>query len=234
MDEIKLEGEQLVIGANVTYRALARSPLIRDKALCLAQMARVVGARQIQNMARLPGNIANASKAGDAIPVLMSLNGLARILDSRGEISLVPIQELIKEMRKTSLKPDEAIIEIVIPKLPDCARTGFGKIGHGGRNELTIANATLAMVISCNREENRIEEASIVIGAVAPVAYHDRDAERLLCHREPTAQLQEELAELLQKNVEAILQGKRASLHKANDIKALGFDVFGNIFWDVL
>lgn len=234
LDEIKIDENQIQIGANVTYAQLYNNPIIKAHATCLAQMAIKVGSKQIQNMARLPGNIANASKAGDSIPALLALDASAKVINSKGEIKLIKVQDIILGMGKTILKHDEAIIEILFPRHSANGRSSFGKIGHGARNELTIANVSLAMVVEYNREKAIIEKACLVIGAVAPIAFHAVDAEAFLQGKTPTRQLVNQLADLLQQQVEAALKGNVASKHKINDMHGLAFDVFENIFADVL
>lgn len=233
LEQIRREEDYLVIGANVTYSMLQQSEVIRKEVLCLSKAAKTIGAKQIQNMARLPGNLANASKAGDAIPVLMALDAAVKILDGNGETRLIKVQDFIVNMGKTQLKPNEAIIEIVLPRLPHTARTGFGKIGHGGRNELTIANASLAMVVDYDSEENIINKAVVVVGSVAPKAFHAIEAEAYLQGKAPTPEVRAQLTELLKKQVRAELGNRSSSIHKVHDICGLAQDVFDQVFWDV-
>jgi len=234
LEEISVQEEHLIIGANVTYSTLERSQIIKEEALCLSKMARTVGAKQIQNMARLPGNIANASKAGDSIPVLIALDASVRTINGNGKVKLTKVEDFIVEMGRTQLKPDEAIIQIVIPRLSGTTRTGFGKIGHGGRNELTIANASLTMVIDYNSEANIIEKASLVVGSVAPKAFHAIEAESYLRRKTPRSEVREQLAELLKKQVGIELGNRNSSIHKVHDIEGLAYDVFDQVFSDVV
>ncbi|MBI4545340.1 MAG: FAD binding domain-containing protein, partial [Gemmatimonadetes bacterium] len=60
----------LSIGALATCTQLIRSRLVRQWLPILAAAAREVGGVQIQNRGTLGGNIANASPAGDTLPVL--------------------------------------------------------------------------------------------------------------------------------------------------------------------
>ena len=69
LDRVQADGAWIHVGANVTYAQLADHPLVQADLPCLAQMAEQVGSAQIRNMARLPGNLANASPGGDAIPL---------------------------------------------------------------------------------------------------------------------------------------------------------------------
>src|SRR5438128_7969318 len=60
---IRDEGDDLRVGALVTYTELIRSPLIQQHAPALIAASRTIGAVQIQNRGTLGGNIVNASPA---------------------------------------------------------------------------------------------------------------------------------------------------------------------------
>src|SRR3954470_15354111 len=73
LDELRTIGERggiLSIGALVTHADLIRSPLVRRRLPMLAAAAQEVGGVQIQNRGAIGGNVANASPAGDTLPVL--------------------------------------------------------------------------------------------------------------------------------------------------------------------
>lgn len=234
LEEISIQEDHLDIGANVTYSMIEQSQIIKEEALCLSKMARTVGAKQIQNMARLTGNIANASKAGDSIPVLIALDASVRTINGNGDVKLTKVQDFVVGAGKTQLKPDEAIIGILIPRLLNTTRTGFGKIGHGGRNELTIANASLTMVVDYNQEKNTIERASLVVGSVASKAFHAIEAESYLQHKAPTSEVREHLAEILKSQVRVELGDRMSSIHKMHDVEGLAYDVFDQVFPDMV
>src|SRR5262245_26479449 len=66
---IELRGGVLSIGALATHTDLQRSPLVRKHLPMLAAAAREIGGVQIQNRGTIGGNVANASPAGDTLPV---------------------------------------------------------------------------------------------------------------------------------------------------------------------
>ena len=63
-------GDTLVIGALATYAEIIRSRHVRTHLPMLVESARQIGGPQIQNRGTIGGNIANASPAGDSLPVL--------------------------------------------------------------------------------------------------------------------------------------------------------------------
>ena len=63
----------VTLGATVTHAQVAQSPLIRRKALVLAQACASVGGPQIRNVATLVGNVVNALPAADGAVALFAL-----------------------------------------------------------------------------------------------------------------------------------------------------------------
>ena len=72
--KITTSGDRLVIGALATYTDLQRSRLVRTRLPMLVEAAHTVGGAQIQTRGTVGGNIANASPAGDTLPVLLAMD----------------------------------------------------------------------------------------------------------------------------------------------------------------
>ena len=69
---ISHDGGALVLGALTTYTDIRRSDLCHEHLPALVDAAATIGAAQIQNRGTIGGNIANASPAGDTLPVLLA------------------------------------------------------------------------------------------------------------------------------------------------------------------
>ncbi len=82
---IRGRGDTLVIGALTTYAELIASPLVRRRLPILAEASRWVGSPQIQNRGTLGGNVANASPAGDTLPVLAVAEATVVLRSADGE-----------------------------------------------------------------------------------------------------------------------------------------------------
>ena len=78
-----MRGDVLSIGALATLHRFIRSPLVRRRLPMLAAAAREVGGVQIQNRGTIGGNVANASPAGDTLPVLAAADAIV-VLQSAG------------------------------------------------------------------------------------------------------------------------------------------------------
>ncbi len=88
LDELRgiaLDGDALSFGALTTYTAIRRSAVCRELLPALVEAAATVGAAQIQNRGTLGGNIANASPAGDMLPILLATDATIVVGSARGE-----------------------------------------------------------------------------------------------------------------------------------------------------
>jgi len=106
---------QLAIGALATYTDVRHHPIVRERYPLLVESARVTGSLQIQNRGTLAGNIVNGSPAADSVPVLMVYEAMLRLQSAAGGERLVPINGFYTGYRQTVLRPDELLVEILLP-----------------------------------------------------------------------------------------------------------------------
>ncbi|MGH9350541.1 MAG: FAD binding domain-containing protein [Vicinamibacterales bacterium] len=153
---IRAIGDRLVIGALATYTDVIRSPLVRRRLPMLVAASREIGGVQIQNRGTVAGNVANASPAGDSLPVLAAADAVIVLRSAaRGE-RRVPIRELYTGYRQTVMRSDELIVAIEIP--PIAGRQWFRKVGT--RAAQAIAKVAMAGVNG--------DDVRIALGSVAP------------------------------------------------------------------
>lgn len=119
-------GGGLRLGALATYSEIVASPLVRERLPMLAAAAREIGGTQIQNRGTVGGNLANASPAGDTLPVLLAADALV-VTRSASEERRVPVREFFVGYRKTALRADELIVAVEVP--PVAGRQWFRKVG---------------------------------------------------------------------------------------------------------
>src|SRR5213078_601730 len=123
---IDARGAGLSIGALATYTDIIRSPLVRKRLPMLVAAAREVGGVQIQNRGTIGGNVANASPAGDTLPVLAAADAVV-VLRSVDEERRVPFNELYTGYRRSVLQPNELIAAVDVPAI--AGRQWFRKVG---------------------------------------------------------------------------------------------------------
>lgn len=129
LDELRgilVKDDKLVVGALTTYTDLLRSPEVRKRLPMLVEASQLVGGAQIQNRGTIGGNVANASPAGDSLPVLFVAEAVIVIRSAAAE-RRVPITQFYTGYRKTILQPDELIVAVEIP--PVEGKQVFRKVG---------------------------------------------------------------------------------------------------------
>jgi xanthine dehydrogenase small subunit len=150
----------LSIGALATYTDVMRSSVIRTRLPMLAAAAREVGAVQIQHRGTIGGNVANASPAGDTLPVLAAAEATI-LLQSAAGARRVPFDAFYTGYRKTVRRPDELIVGFEVP--PIRGRQWFRKVGT--RAAQSISKVVMAGVVPAGRAPTGMR---IAIGSVAP------------------------------------------------------------------
>ena len=182
---IRLRGETLSIGALTTHAELVASPLVRRRLPMLAAAAGEVGSPQIQNRGTLGGNVANASPAGDTLPVLAVAEAEVVLRSADGE-RRVPFGAFYTGYRQTVMRHDELIVRFEIP--PVAGRQWFRKIGT--RAAQAISKVVIAAV--------RAPVPRVALGSVAPTVVRLPRTEALLASggtlADAQALLQDEIA----------------------------------------
>jgi CO/xanthine dehydrogenase FAD-binding subunit len=169
---IEARGQTLRIGALTTYTDLITSGVIRRRLPMLAAAAREVGGVQIQNRGTLGGNVANASPAGDTLPVLLAAD-TSVVLRSAAGTRRVPMTSFYTRYRQTAARPDELIVNFEIPAVR--GRQWFRKVGT--RAAQAIAKIVVAGVWDKARVGAR---PRLAMGSVAPIPLRLSQTEQAL------------------------------------------------------
>jgi xanthine dehydrogenase small subunit len=201
LDELRgigLDAGVLTLGALTTYTEIRRSAVCREHVPALVDAAATIGAAQIQNRGTLGGNVANASPAGDTLPVLLATDAEIVVGGARGERT-IPVTEFWVAYRKTALAPDELVLRVRIP-LPAGREVRFRKIGT--RRAQAISKVVMALAW---RDGGRgWSDVRLALGSVADRPIRARETERALEGRRPTAETADRAAATLAGEIEPI------------------------------
>lgn len=170
MGEAEIRSGAAFIGGGALLRTVERA-LSEVAGGMLAAAVRDTAPWLIRNAATLAGNIANASPAADSVPALLALDARLQLLGEYEEE--VAAEDVLVGPHRTTLD-DRLIRAIVIP--PEaCERAGV--FFKHSRSKSDIAQVNLAL--TGRRENGRLHDVRIAVGAVAPTAIRVRAAERL-------------------------------------------------------
>jgi CO/xanthine dehydrogenase FAD-binding subunit len=189
---IALDRGALVLGARTTYTEIRRSTLCREHLPALVECAATIGAAQIQNRGTLGGNLANASPAGDTLPIFLATDATILVGGQRGE-RRIRAGEFFTGYRQTALAPDELILHVEIP-LPTGRQVRFRKVGT--RRAQAISKVVMAVAWRDPRGSGWVD-VRVALGSVAPTPIRAPATEAVLEGATPTPEVADRAAETL-------------------------------------
>ncbi|PZR61540.1 MAG: hypothetical protein DLM71_08350 [Chloroflexi bacterium] len=195
----------LVIGALTTYTELRRSPLIAELLPALAEAAATIGAAQIQQRGTLGGNIANASPAGDTLPILLATD--ARIVVGSGrQERTIPATEFWIGYRTTARADDELVLRVEVPLVSD-RRVRFRKIGT--RRAQAISKVVMALSWSADGRAGAWRNVRLALGSVAERPIRAWETEAILEGARPD-----------EETAERAVAALAAEIHPIDDVRS--------------
>ncbi len=164
---IESSRDGLRIGALTTYTELIRSRHVQRALPMLTFASREIGGVQIQNRGTLGGNVANASPAGDTLPVLAAAGATIELQSASGS-RLVPFDGFYTGYRQSIATPEELIVAIHMPRVR--GSQWFRKVGT--RAAQAIAKVVMAGIGGASPR--------LAIGSVAPTVLRLTKTEQAL------------------------------------------------------
>ena len=178
---IVVDGGTLRIGALTTVAEIASSPVVAAWLPALAEAARSIGSPQIRSRATLGGNFCRAVSCADLPPAAIAGRAHVRLSSRAGE-RLIKAEDFFVGSRRTVLGHGELLVEMVLPPRAAKSGTSFQRFAH--RRGMALAVASVAAAVTMDGD--RIGDATIALGAVAPVPVVAHAARSLLVGERPT------------------------------------------------
>ncbi|MCU1243104.1 MAG: Carbon monoxide dehydrogenase [Candidatus Acidoferrum typicum] len=172
---IEVASAEVRVGAGCTYTDLRQHPVITKEFPLLARAAAWTGGIANQNRGTLGGNIANASPAGDSLPVLLAYDADLILVSASGE-RRIPYRTFHTGYKKTLLAPDELIHSICMPRNLSGYKCYARKVG--ARNAQAISKVFLAAMVRISNAT--IKDIRLAAGSVGPVPIRLAGTERAL------------------------------------------------------
>ena len=222
---IEVKNDILRLGAAVPYSMIIQHPFLQKHFPILVEACRLIGSVQIQNRGTIGGNIANASPAGDTLPVLSVLN--ADILIGPkvdGQFKRYKVHQLMKGPGQTILQTNQYIAFIELP-VPESKNQfwAFRKIGQ--REAIAISKLSLA-VLGWFGADRSIREIHLATGSVAPVIERHLKTEALLRGQKLSKDLIEQAAQQLKREIKPITDIRSTARYRK--------EITANVLRDVL
>jgi len=108
---------------------------------------------------------------------LVALSAQVRRIGPAGERT-VPLETFFTGVGETLLKPNELLLEILVPRQEP---NTFGTyIKHSARGSIDLAIVNITVVMTMEPDQKGCKDARIVLGAVAPTPLRAKKAETVL------------------------------------------------------
>jgi carbon-monoxide dehydrogenase medium subunit len=197
LDYVRDADGVLAVGALVRQRAAERSETVRRAAPLLAEALPFVGHPAIRNRGTVGGSLAHADPAGELPAVVVALEADLVIAGPRGRRVAKPSEFFVSYLT-TSLRPDEVLVEVRLPRTAPHTRPAFVEFArrHG---DFAIVGVALALDVD---DAGACRTARVALAGVGPGPVRAVQAERCLAGQIVTDAVIREAAEIAAKEID--------------------------------
>jgi carbon-monoxide dehydrogenase medium subunit/xanthine dehydrogenase FAD-binding subunit len=193
LTQITMEGDQIKLGAAVTFSRAIKSPLLQKTAPFLVEACKTIGGPAVRNCGTFGGNVSNAAACADTLPSLVCLEALANLRSPKGERQ-VKVEELITAPHETKIEKGELLTHFTFKAPPQHARSCFIKIGR--RKAQSISRLSIA-VIGTLDQDGKVETIRVCPGAAIATPVRFPSVETTLLGEKPGKEIIESAADQL-------------------------------------
>ncbi|HSK23076.1 MAG TPA: xanthine dehydrogenase family protein subunit M [Egicoccus sp.] len=189
LDQIRVEGDHLVIGALVRHVDLLESALLAEHYRVFGDAERVIADPLVRNRGTIGGSLCQADPAEDLSAVCSALRAEVVIHSSAGPRT-VPVREFHDGPYMTAVGDAEMLTEIRIPIRPG-AGSAYEKVERRAGDWAVAAAGAFVQL-----DGDTISDVGIGLSAVGAAHFTCTEAEDALRGRPPTADVLAEAAQL--------------------------------------
>lgn len=215
----------LRIGALSRHADVAASPLVRQHYPVLASMAERVANPQVRNQGTVGGNLCYGDPSTDPPSCLLALNATVVLGSVRGERSM-PLDEFIVDYFETALEPDEILLEIRVPPLPQGVRGIYSRYLRTAAEHRPLVGVAFV----AHRDGVVCRDARIAVGASTPIPVRLRQAEEFLEGRAVTPAVAAEVAEMVAANIQPLSDSRGSETYRRNVVRTVARRTVSELF----
>jgi carbon-monoxide dehydrogenase medium subunit len=215
------------LGALTTHADVLASAACRARAWPLVEACQEVGAPQIRNRGTIVGNLVTASPANDTIAPLLALDAdliVASAGPDTGERT-IPLRDFYPAFRQTALRSGEVVRALRLRALGRDWRARFVKLGLRRAQAISVLNLAVALRF----EAERVAEARVALGSVAPTVIRSAAAEGYLIGRALTPEVCARAAELAAADARPIDDLRGSAAYRLATLRALLADALAEL-----
>ncbi len=162
LNQIRLEGDDLVIGAAVTYTDA--TDVISERYPSFLPLIERLGATQVRNAGTIGGNIANGSPIGDMPPGLIALDAKLALRGALGQ-RIIDLESFFISYGKQDLHAGECVEQLILPAAAENQLFSTYKISKRVEQDISAVCAAFAVQI----DDGMITTARVCFGGMAEI-----------------------------------------------------------------
>lgn len=179
LDRVTVEGGELVVGATARHARFETPVEPGPTGRLLASVAHNIAHFPIRSRGTMCGSLANADPASEWCLTAATL-GAKLIARSAAGTREIAATDYFLGIMTTALEPDEILVEVRLPLLPEDARAGFYEFSRRA-GDFALASCLAAFTL----ENGRIARAWIGVGGAEAHPRRLAEAEAALIGRAP-------------------------------------------------
>lgn len=181
---VRVDGNNLVIGALTVHTDVASSELVRRHVPGLSDAASVIGDVQVRNRGTIGGSVAHADPAADLPVILTALNASFIVQSSTGKRT-VAVDDFFTDFYTTALNANEILTEIRVPIPSPGTGTAYAKLPHPASGYVVVSAGALII----RQASGSCTAARIAIGGLGSGPCRAIATEMELKGKPPTPQI---------------------------------------------
>jgi carbon-monoxide dehydrogenase medium subunit len=216
----------LRLGAMTRQRQVEHDPVVAETAPMIHEAMPKIAYPQIRNRGTFGGSIAHADPSAELVAASVALKGSFRLRSRRGE-RWVPAEEFFVGLFATVLEPDELLMEVVLPPMPQRSGWSFLEVARRHHDFALVGVAAVVIV----DKQGGCEQARLVYFSVSDSPVEAQRAADVLRGQEPTPEAIGEAAEIAgEVDVNPNSDINASAEYRRHLVKVLGKRALGQAF----
>lgn len=181
----------VLLGAMSRHKTVGQDPLIAGKFPLVHETIKKIGTPQIRTRGTFGGSLSHADPSAELATISVALNGRFKLRNQKGE-RWVPANEFFIGSFTSALEPDELLVEINLPCMPE--RSGWSLMEIARRhNDFALIGVAAVVSLDIN---GSCEHARIVLLSAGDRPMEASQAVDLLKGQKPTSDIIQAAADM--------------------------------------
>jgi len=209
LDGLEISDGKVRIGALCNHQALVKSAEVGQMLPLLAETYSKVATVRIRNFATVGGGLVHGDPNQDPQVSLLALNADVSLRSKSGTRTL-PLKDFMVDYYETAIRPDELLIDALVPVLPNNAGYAYLKFLPRTADDYATVSAAAVTVL----EDGVLKDVRVAFGSAAPTARRCQETERMLTGQRPTPEALRAAAEKAKDLADPVSDGRGSAAYK--------------------